>query len=108
MHNTCNSGILERLQPVESEEAMRARIATGIEVFRSMQDVLGRFDNVHLVPQHLDAGGIVTPNIEKAVESVATVIDSKVKKKASHGAADTLKSAAEAAIQVPPAPLFSE
>ena len=96
----CNSGIAERLQHVESEETICAKITAGIETFNSMQEILNKFDNVHLVPRYLNENGIMGPNIKKAMEHIAALIDSKMKEKVAEGAACTSKLAVQAALQV--------
>ena len=95
-----NSGIAERLQPAESEEEIHAKIANGVEVFHATQDILNRFSNVHIVPQHLNEGGNMTPNIDKAMEGVSNLIHSKIKKEVSQGVVSSSKLAAEATAQV--------
>ncbi|XP_073391205.1 uncharacterized protein [Physcomitrium patens] len=93
------TGIVERLQPVESVEVIRAKLATEAEITRDCFKILRRFDNLLNVPQHLGENGIMTPEVEHAMAAINILINSKARYKAIQSAADAAKSAVEVATQ---------
>lgn len=96
----CGSGIAERLQPLESQEEILAKIAIEAGIFHSVEDILKKFDNVHFIPQHHNESGIMSPDIGKAIEIVTMFINNKAKRGATNYAIDIANSAIQVAIQV--------
>lgn len=93
-------GIVERLEPLQSVEAVREKIGIATRIFTPLQEILGRFSNVHPVTQHPDDSGKLTPNVQEATAVITGLIETKAKQGASANAGRVANEAIDVATQV--------